>query len=1281
MARVAISVLGPVSAEVDGRQVDLGGPRQRALLAALTLDVGVAVSRDLLVDRLWSDDPPSSAPKLVQKYVSGLRATLGAGAIETVGDGYRLAIAPTDVDVVRFEAAIAADRHHGTIEFDDVWSGPVYAGCGDPEFVVVERARLTRLRLDAQLGRLGVRVDNGEHRPATAALERLATDHPEHEGVAALLMRALYASDRHVDALRVARRTRRYLSNEIGVDPSPDFVDLEQRILRHDESLRRPAAPTPSSTEPPDIGQPSDRVVEDRHEPATLEEVRAVVIVFVSEPPPLATPDDALAHHRDLRAELQLVADEYGVAIERSVGHEAVILFGVPARDDDPDRAATFAADVERRRPRAAVAVVAGDAVVAVEPHLQLLTSSLVDAARAIVAGTDAPEPARGGAVGAAELATEAATAAPFEGRRDEAEAIHQVWHRVIDDDRLRVIEVVGDAGIGKTRLVNEVVRSLRPAPTTAAELGFAPLGDRGALATIRRAVRALAADGAALDDWLATTGDVHGPLATRLRAIVDPTNLHELDAPDEWASPVEQMYRLTAERGPMVVVVEDLHWADSTSLERIAELIADLVDHPVLIIATRRPAPQVDLVRDGPVRERSTLHLGPLDAEAVEQIAGVLGSELGTDALRIAVEGSGGSPLFLLHFVQMLTDRPDATDIGVPDNVRRVVAMRLDQLPTPLRSTIQAASLVPEQITVGTIAAISQRSEDETAAALTVLARSGLLQRSPATAAPDRFHHALVADVAYAQLTRATRIELHRRAARWFDGANEDVDHVESAAWHWEQVVALTEQSRVDVSASDRDAAQRALAASAQSAWHVDATRAAELLTEAARLAPPDSGRRADALLKLGEITTYAGDFRRSVTALTEAGEIFERVGDLGALGEALARRARAQWFLGRADDIDDLLDAAARHLHAAPPSASHAAAATIAAAQTSLRGRAADALELADRAATIVRDHGSDQDAIRLRHVRGFARVDLGDSDGLDDLRAALQSSLDGGYGNLACQSYNNLAELVWPLRGPGEAIELARAGLDLAVESGFLGQAAWHVAQLCELSFDLGDWDAVIALPEAHPARTPVVEWTLVALSARVRFWRGDDDAASVLEEALERSRATEEAQVLVPMLAGMAAAAAAMGDDRRVAEIAGELGQLVRDAPHEVLRAAAEATRALCTSGHVDVARTLLSRDAPSALRRRLMWESSLGHIAEADGRSADAIEHFRRAEHGWSSFPHPFEAAHAAAGLARNSAATGRSTDATEARDRARARFDDLGATRCITSMAFAHGLA
>jgi predicted ATPase/DNA-binding SARP family transcriptional activator len=260
-------VLGPITATVDGEAVSLGSPMQRALLAALLLRANQVVSRDHLVDALWDDDPPASAPGSLQIYVHGLRRALGRDRIATHGTGYLIRVEPGELDLDRFvrlvadaRRALAEDRPSDAEE--DLHTalalatGPPLAGLPLRGVLEVEVDRIGELRLEAIELQNDAQLASAEPEALCPRLESLVAEYPFRERFRAQLMLALYRSGRQKDALDAFQEARRVLVEELGVEPGPALQDLQRAILRQDPDLdssvphrRRPpvlpAAPTP----------------------------------------------------------------------------------------------------------------------------------------------------------------------------------------------------------------------------------------------------------------------------------------------------------------------------------------------------------------------------------------------------------------------------------------------------------------------------------------------------------------------------------------------------------------------------------------------------------------------------------------------------------------------------------------------------------------------------------------------------------------------------------------------------------------------------------------------------------------------------------------------------------------------------------------------------------------------------------------------------------------------------------------------------------------------------
>ena len=254
MRDVGIAVLGPLT--VDG-DADSLAPRERVVLASLTVRRGEAVSAEVLADALWDELPPPSWNKVVQGCIVRLRKALTAGAIETGPQGYRLAVPADEVDACRFERHVARARELSTLGEPDraayvagealgLWRGRALVELDGWEPGRVEAARLEELRLQAEELRVEATLRVGRFRDVLAEVHARVTEQPVREHRWTLLALAQYQAGRQGDALRTLHQARRVLAEELGLDPGPDLVALEQAILRQDPSLVAAQFPEPS---------------------------------------------------------------------------------------------------------------------------------------------------------------------------------------------------------------------------------------------------------------------------------------------------------------------------------------------------------------------------------------------------------------------------------------------------------------------------------------------------------------------------------------------------------------------------------------------------------------------------------------------------------------------------------------------------------------------------------------------------------------------------------------------------------------------------------------------------------------------------------------------------------------------------------------------------------------------------------------------------------------------------------------------------------------------------
>jgi DNA-binding SARP family transcriptional activator len=230
-------ILGPLEVSSDGQALDLGGAKQRALLAVLLLEANRVVSRDRLIDALWDADPPDTAQKALQVYVSNLRKQLGRDRIMTKAPGYAIQVQPGELDLERFERLVKGGGRQQQAEALALWRGPPLADFAHMRFALPEIGRLEERRLAVLEERIEADLALGRQAELIAELELLVAEHPLRERLRALLMVALYRSGRQAEALEGYQEARRTLVEELGIEPSRELHDLHQAILRQDPGL------------------------------------------------------------------------------------------------------------------------------------------------------------------------------------------------------------------------------------------------------------------------------------------------------------------------------------------------------------------------------------------------------------------------------------------------------------------------------------------------------------------------------------------------------------------------------------------------------------------------------------------------------------------------------------------------------------------------------------------------------------------------------------------------------------------------------------------------------------------------------------------------------------------------------------------------------------------------------------------------------------------------------------------------------------------------------------
>ena len=268
-------ILGPLEVIDDGRAIQVGGRKQRAVLAVLLLHANEVVSRGRLIEAVWGERAPPTAQRSLDSYVSRLRALLGQDRVVRQAPGYLLHVEPGELDLALFERLVSnaleqrpTNPQAALSELSDalaLWRGPALADLLEEPFAQIEAARLEEQRVHAEEERLETRLVLGDGPGAVPDLQRLVQAEPLRERPRAQLMLALYQSGRAAEALELFQAYRRLLADELGLEPGPQLRDLQRQILSHDSSL----AASPAR------GAPGRR----RRRPAALLALAAALIV------------------------------------------------------------------------------------------------------------------------------------------------------------------------------------------------------------------------------------------------------------------------------------------------------------------------------------------------------------------------------------------------------------------------------------------------------------------------------------------------------------------------------------------------------------------------------------------------------------------------------------------------------------------------------------------------------------------------------------------------------------------------------------------------------------------------------------------------------------------------------------------------------------------------------------------------------------------------------------------------------------------------------------------
>jgi class 3 adenylate cyclase/tetratricopeptide (TPR) repeat protein len=732
-------------------------------------------------------------------------------------------------------------------------------------------------------------------------------------------MRALYRAGRQADALDAYQEARRVLMDELGLEPSEELREVQQAILQHDATLRG-------------RGEGAAERAPDR---------RTVTILFCDlvDSTRLARDLDPEVYRRLISRYFDLVRepiDRHGGTVEKFIGDAVMAVFGVPdLHEDDALRAVRAAAEIQDALRdedwdvplEARIGVSTGEvhvlstrdqdlhvsgaaASIAAQleeraPHGGVLVSEETHRlVRDAVRATPVDRAWRLDEVVAGAEAYERRLDAPLVGREEELRRLQGAYESALDEKHCRVVTVVGEAGIGKTRLMRELLTRARD--DTRVLVGRCVSYGEGATylpiaEIVKQATPAPSVSGIA--SLLGDAADAD-QIAQRVAEL---TGLGEGPAaPGEAFWAVRKFLESVANAVRTIVVFDDIHWAEPTLLDLI-EYLGEWAQAPLLILcAARRELFESRPGWGGPTSTGFVVELDSLSAKDVAALVTRLADgPLDPEVESSIVEHAGGNPLFAEQLVALAAETPGLALDDPPATVEALIASRLDRLDPRELAVLRRAAVIGRRFSREELRDLTPDAQAETTQHhLAELAQRELVH-------PDdhvlRFHHVLVRDVAYRGIPKSERADLHERAARGLD-RRDGPDEV--IGYHFERAYAyLTQLARPDEHA--HELAQQGgdrLGRAGIRAWkRADASAAINLLSRAVELTPD----AAELACELAGALRVQGDPELARATLTSAIDASVASGD-----ERVAVRARLELAFLKSilepESADELLDLA---------------------------------------------------------------------------------------------------------------------------------------------------------------------------------------------------------------------------------------------------------------------------------------------------------------------------------------------------------------------------------
>jgi class 3 adenylate cyclase/tetratricopeptide (TPR) repeat protein len=872
----------------------------------------------------------------------------------------------------------------------------------------------------------------------------------------------------------------------------------------------------------------------------------------------------------------------------------------------------------------------------------------------------------------------------PFIDRVEELALIKAAFRRVGRESSVQLVTVTGEPGVGKSRLIEEFRSYLDDLPGITARWRQGrclPYGEGitfWALAEIVKAVAGILEGDSPADAEAKLTQVVErlideGPERDWVRARLSPlTGLGDV------ATTADRIELFTAWRRfleavavpyPLVLVFEDLHWADAPMLEFIDHLVEWSTGLPLLVLCAARP----DLYDrhstwGGGRRNSTTIALYPLSEREMGMLISALldRTVLPAETQAALLDRSTGNPLYAEEFVRMLTDQgilhregaavglAPGVDITVPDTVQGLVAARLDAVPPAQKGLLHDAAVIGKVFWAGALASMGGLDQESAERELHELAKKELVRPARTSSVSGQteysFWHVLIRDVAYGQIPRAKRGAKHRAAAEWIERVTGDrvADVAEVLAHHYVEGLELSRAAgESEAERSDLEAgAARYLAMAGDRAVRLDLAKAEVYYRRALELLPPEHTERPKVLASAARTAMMAGRFPDAARLCAEALKIYRSQGDAMGEGSAMAQLGTIVNKMGDVGRSLSILDEAVAILENEPPGRALADAYARAASVHLLTGDFAGCLAWSEKGLVLAEKLGLEGEAVRARQSRGAARCELGDAGGLQDMRDALRQGEDLGLGEETALCYGNLAYQLWTTQGPRAALETWRSCEEFCRVRGFESMRMTAKAGILEVQSDLGGWDEVIEVADEIDAWDRSRGGTEIGALAvvyrtQVLLRRGDTRRAAEFEHALLEAGTIERVEFLAPALVVGALLEHQLGKGAAALDLIvrfgaatdGHWGYRAHYLPDAVRVCLAEGEPAFADSLRPDEERVMSTRG-----RYCLLTTQAL--VAEAKGNLRAARDRFEEAARRWEEYGFMLERGHALLGAAR-----------------------------------------